>query len=110
MVEVQRTDQALAEVLGFRTCLLRPPCGILPEEHRRLFEQAGYRINLWSISVKDWLGPDAEAVAARTVELAREDQVTAVYHDHVEWTSQVVSKIVPALRERGYEFAPIPYT
>ena len=109
MEEVARTDRALADVLGFRTRLLRPPCGILPDEHRRQFQAAGYAINLWSISVKDWLGPDAEAVARRTVELAQEDAVTAVYHDHVAWTPQVVDLIVPALRDQGYEFAPIPY-
>lgn len=109
MEEVLRTDRALADVLGFHTPLLRPPCGILPETHRRNFERAGYQIILWSISVKDWLGPDAAAVAARTLEFACADTVTAVYHDHVEWTPEVVSHIIPALQDMGYSILPIPY-
>jgi|GEM_PF-6869300 len=107
--EISSTDQALKEVLGFRTMLVRPPCGILPDDRRELLEDAHYKICLWSISVKDWLGPDSSAVADRTISLAGADTVTAVYHDHINWTADTVLKIVPRLRAMGYSIEPIPY-
>ena len=107
--EIKTTDDALHEVLGFRTKLVRPPCGILPDDRRALLESNGYRICIWSISVKDWLGPDAASVVQRTVDLAKADEVTAVYHDHVAWTPEVVKLLIPAIRDAGYEICTVPY-
>ena len=109
MEEIRSTDEALYAALGFRTRLVRPPCGILPEDRRRLLEQAGYWINLWSISVKDWLGPDAETVAERTLSLSSGNEVTAVFHDHLDTTADTVALVIPRLRDKGYELMPIPY-
>lgn len=109
MEEVRSTDEALLAALGFRTRLVRPPCGILPEDRRALLEEAGYQICLWSISVKDWLGPDAAAVAERAVSLSAADEVTAVFHDHLDTTADTVTLLVPRLRDMGYEIVPIPY-
>ena len=107
--EVHMTDEALLAATGLHTKLVRPPCGILPEDRRTLLEKEGYKICLWSISVKDWLGPDAAAVADRTIALATADTVTAVLHDHLDTTAETVASIVPRLRDMGYEIGPIPY-
>ncbi len=107
--EIRRCDEALYQATGLRTKLLRPPCGILLPEQRKCFEDMGYKISLWSISVKDWLGPDADAVVQRTIDLAREEQVVAVYHDFMETTAETVKKIVPQLLDKGYRFEPVPY-
>ena len=109
LLEVQKTDEALFSALNLRTRLLRPPCGILPDDRCGLLEQEGYKICLWSISVKDWEGPDAQAVAQRTFELAREPAVTAVYHDHLETTADTVDILIPGLQNMGYDICPIPY-
>ena len=109
MEEIRMTDDALLAATGFRTRLVRPPCGILPEDRRAMLEAAGYRINLWSISVKDWLGPDAAAVADRMIQLSVDETVTAVLHDHLDTTAQTVALAVPRLRDMGYELGPIPY-
>lgn len=109
MEEVRTTDEALLAAVGFRTKLVRPPCGILPDDRRALLERAGYRICLWSISVKDWLGPDAAAVADRLVQLSAADVVTAVLHDHLDTTAETVALAVPRLQKLGYEIKPIPY-
>lgn len=108
--EVKKTDDALFAATGLRTRLLRPPCGILPNDKRNILEASGYQICLWSISVKDWLGPDARSVAERTLSLAQEREVIAVYHDHVEWTPETVALILPKLQDKGYQIRPIPYT
>lgn len=107
--EISVTDEALEAAVGFRTMLVRPPCGILPDDRRALLENLGYKISIWTISVKDWLGPDADAVAQRLVDLAEADEVVAVLHDHLDWTPEVVQKAVPALQAKGYWIGPIPY-
>lgn len=107
--EILRADEAIYQATGLRTKLLRPPCGVLLDEQRALFEQMGYEIHLWSISVKDWLGPDAAAVAQRTIELATADVVKPVFHDFLETTADTVALIVPQLLDKGYRFMTIPY-
>ena len=52
---------------------------------------------------------DADAVVQRTIDLAREEQVVAVYHDFMETTAETVKKIVPQLLDKGYRFEPVPY-
>ncbi len=107
--EIEKADEALFLALGFRTKLVRPPSGILPQEHRDALEAKGYQINLWSISVKDWLGPDANAVAERTITQCKGQDVTVVYHDHLPWTADVVRLVVPQLQAKGYSIKPIAY-
>ena len=109
MQEVKMTEDALFAALDFRTPLLRPPSGILPDSHRKVFEDSGYRICLWSISVADWLGPDARAVAERTISQAKDDVITAVFHDHLETTAETADIIITQLKELGYSICPIPY-
>ncbi len=107
--EVRLCDEALVNALGLHTKLLRPPCGHLQEDQRKLFEEMGYEIYLWTISNKDWLGPNAAAVAQRTLDLAHDDKVIAVYHDFLETTAETLSIVLPQLLDRGYRFEPIPY-
>ncbi len=109
MDEILSTDEALKEACGLHTALMRPPCGVLPEDRKKMIRDAGYIVSLWSISVKDWLGPDAPSIAGRVIELSRDEEVVAVLHDHVDWNPDVLPLIIPALKEKGYRFEPLPY-
>ncbi len=102
--EVQKTQDALRRNLGLEAKLLRPPFGKINEEVLRHFEQQGFTVALWSYSVKDWEGPDAEAVAGRVLGQLVEDEATIVLHDRVEWNPGVLDIIIPGILEKGYCF------
>jgi len=62
--EVYKTEKILAEKLDLKTKLIRPPAGKLNKGVEKALINLGYTIVLWSYSVRDWEGPDAESIAA----------------------------------------------
>ena len=68
--------------------------------------ERGYTIVLWSYSIRDWEGPDAESIAQRLLSQARGEAIV-VFHDRVTWNPDVLEIVIPALREQGYTFAKI---
>jgi peptidoglycan/xylan/chitin deacetylase (PgdA/CDA1 family) len=104
--EVDKAERILFAKLGIKTRLLRPPAGRLTPEVEKALLNLGYTIVLWSYSVKDWEGPDAQSVAERTLEQLK-DGAVVVFHDHVEWVPDTLEIIVPEIKKRGYIFKTI---
>ncbi len=104
--EVEMTQEIIFKKLGFYPTLLRPPAGILTQEVEETFLKKGFDIILWSYSVKDWEGPDANAVSERILRQAVPGAIIAC-HDKVEWLTQTLDIIIPALSQDGYVFRKI---
>ncbi|HSM56299.1 MAG TPA: polysaccharide deacetylase family protein [Candidatus Sulfomarinibacteraceae bacterium] len=104
--EVTRTDDILEAELGRRPTLLRPPFGILTPATQQVLLERGYTIVLWSVSIRDWEGPDAGAIAQRLLQQVR-DGAIVVFHDHVPWNPDALDIVIPALRDQGYTFGRI---
>ena len=102
--EIERTDAAIESLLGFRPAPVRPPNGHISPEFEAYLRENGRPVILWSISVKDWLGPDEESLAERLVSQMTADEVIAVFHDFVEWTPGAVDLAIPRIKALGYEF------
>jgi peptidoglycan/xylan/chitin deacetylase (PgdA/CDA1 family) len=101
--EVEMTQEIIFQNLGFYPKLLRPPAGILTAEVEQAFLERGFDIILWSYSVKDWEGPDAASVSRRILDQAFPGAIIAC-HDKVEWLTQTLDIVIPALLAQGYEF------
>jgi len=104
--EVQITQDILEQALGLRPTLLRPPAGKITDEVVHPFLKMGFDIALWSFSVRDWEGPDAAAVAERILAQAHPGAIIAG-HDRVEWLTDYLDLVIPALRSQGYVFKKI---
>jgi len=104
--EVELTQEIINKELGFYPTLLRPPSGFLTKEVENTFLAKGFDIVLWSYSVRDWEGPDAQAVVHRILSQAIPGAIIAL-HDRTEWLIEILDKIVPALRKDGYKFMKI---
>ena len=104
--EVEMTQEIIFQKLGFYPNMLRPPAGILTPEVESTFLAKGFDIILWSYSVKDWEGPDAVSVSRRILDQAFPGAIIAC-HDKVEWLTQTLDIVVPALLDQGYEFHKI---
>lgn len=104
--EVKKTEAILQNKLGITTSFLRPPSGKLTPELEHLFVRMGYSIVLWSYSIKDWLGPDAEAVAHRVLTQLKDNGIV-VFHDHVPWVPDTLDIVIPKIKALGYILAGI---
>ncbi len=101
--EVKMTQEIIHKELGFYPTMLRPPGGSLTDEVERTFLRMGFDIILWSYSVRDWEGPDAQAVSRRILSQAIPGGIIAC-HDRVEWLTETLDLVIPALRQDGYIF------
>ena len=104
--EVEMTQQIMHRELGFYPNMLRPPGGFLTEEVERTLLAKGFDIILWSYSVRDWEGPDAEAVSKRIISHAVPGAIVAC-HDRVAWLTETLDIVIPHLRRDGYVFRRI---
>lgn len=101
--EVEMTQEIIHKELGFYPIMLRPPGGALTDEVAITFLNNGFDIVLWSYSVRDWEGPDAKTVAERILSQAIPGGIIAC-HDRVEWLTETLDIVLPALRKDGYIF------
>lgn len=104
--EVEMTQQIIHKELGFYPTMLRPPGGLLTDEVERTFLAMGFDIILWSYSVRDWEGPNAQAVSKRILSQAIPGGIIAC-HDRVEWLVETLDIVIPTLRQEGYIFRRI---
>ncbi len=103
--EVLKTHRLLKEKVGVETRYMRPPAGKLTRRVENLLLEMGFAIVLWNCTgLRDWEGPSAEEVAERALRLIPRDPLILVFHDRVPWVPEVLSIIVPELREKGYQF------
>lgn len=107
--EVFRAQSALERHLGLKTKLLRPPFGKIDQNAVQHFETLGFKIVLWDYSIRDWDGPDENAIAMRILDQLNADEATIVMHDYVEWNPAVIDLVVPRIKKLGYEFCRKEY-
>ena len=112
--ELERALWAFDVILGHRPRWFRPPFGRLGEASLEACEELGLDVVYWSAAGKDWLGLDAEQIAANVT--ARLTSGTIVLlHDsprfadraHAGATATAIGRIALAARERALDLRPI---
>lgn len=111
--EVTRTEDALNEIIGYRTKLFRPPYGFLYNELvEKLGEMNDYVI-AWDVDSLDWQEEQPEVIASRVVDNIHPGAIILM-HDGAESTGDrtntilSLQQIIPQLQEQGYEFVTVP--
>jgi peptidoglycan/xylan/chitin deacetylase (PgdA/CDA1 family) len=113
--EIRSTHREIEDVLGVRPVLFRPPFGLFDRRVLDLIEAAGYVSVVGDVFPVDTWPGDPEVLAARvlgrvqpgSVVMLHDGYVTALDRDKSR-TVEAVARIIPALRERGYEFVGLP--
>jgi peptidoglycan/xylan/chitin deacetylase (PgdA/CDA1 family) len=111
--EVASTEEVLAQILGFRPRLFRPPYGALNRAIVELLGEMGNTVILWNVDSLDWrqLGTDiiADNVLANTTPGS-----IILMHDGGDWTMDLsgtvnaLDEIIPRMQQEGMEFVTIP--
>ncbi len=102
--EMQQTEDALREILpDYKIRYIRPPYGRYTEEMETALDLP---LMLWTIDSLDWDNPDAEKIYA-TVMRDIHDKDIIVFHDDNAETPKALEKLIPALREKGFQFVTI---
>lgn len=111
--EVNRTEDTLENLVGYRTKLFRAPYGFLYNELVEKLRDMNYTVVGWSVDSLDWK-EDPPSVIANTVTSQVQPGSVILMHDGGEWdanrtpTIQALQQIIPTLKEQGYEFVTLP--
>ncbi|CAG9622758.1 polysaccharide deacetylase family protein [Sutcliffiella rhizosphaerae] len=111
--EVTRTEDALNNIIGFRTRLFRPPYGFLYNELVEKLAEMQYLVIGWTVDSLDWQEDSPEVIASNVLDNVQPG-ANILLHDGADWdgdrtnTIEALHQIIPTLKEQGYEFVTIP--
>lgn len=113
---LEQTQEAIARACNLDRAYVaqhvrdvRPPNGFFTPQILTQFHTWGYRPVMWSVVPEDWVRPGVEVVVERIRNQIREGSLI-VLHDGYHGGEDVVAivdRIVPMLRDVGYEFVTI---
>ena len=111
--EVIRTEDALNDIIGYRTKLFRPPYGFLYNELVEKLAELNYSVIGWSVDSLDWQEEPPEVIASNVLDIVHPGAIILM-HDGADWdgdrtnTIESLHQIIPTLQEQGYEFVTVP--
>ena len=107
--EVISCDRALEHITGRRVRYFRPPEGVCSDLLNSACEEQGLTIVLWSVDTRDWAHTPVDAICANVRKNVKDGSIILM-HDFIGQNSPTpaaLRRIVPMLRESGYEFVTI---
>ena len=109
--EIEGGAAAIEATRGRYPKLFRPPYGHWNDDTVKAVKRARMLMVFWSVSSRDWLISDPDALARRVIRLTRPGGIVLM-HDFGgvtrEPTLQAVPIIVRGLRRKGYRFVTVP--
>ncbi len=105
--ELEKTQDAIAEITGKKPRLMHPPQGRTDETVAEISKELGLAQVLWSATAKDYSTTDSALIEKRILDQASKDGIILL-HDIYDGTVPAVPGIVDTLKERGYTFVTVP--
>lgn len=96
--QIEKTNAAIMNAAGTAPTLLRPPYGS--------YNAAGVPIVLWSLDSQDWKNHSADAVYQKVL-IEVQDGSVILFHDIYDTSVDAAKRLIPALKERGYEMVTV---
>lgn len=101
--EVNRTAQAVANVVGKRPFMVRPPYGAY---NKTLLTSINLPFILWSVDPDDWKDRNADIVYQRVMAAAKPGAIV-LSHDLYTTTAAAYQRIIPDLIKQGYTLVTV---
>ena len=103
--EIRSVDKLLKPIDGKQTHLFRAPYGSINDNVKKAVLSP---IIDWSVDTKDWTGISAEKIVDCVLQGARDGGIILM-HDGFENTVTAVEKLLPLLKEQGYQVVTVSY-
>lgn len=109
--EISDTDKAIFNATGEHPKYFRSPGGFFDTEVVNLCNEFGYKFILWSWwqDTKDWRCPGVNKIVKQVLSRPHNGDII-LFHDYVmgkSQTPQALEKVLPVLKEMGFEFVTI---
>lgn len=98
--EIMKTQDLIYQITGEDPLLLRPPYGSLPNID---VASLNLHIALWNIDTLDWKSKDPNLIQQNILNDVKDGSIILM-HDIYKTSVQSIEKIVPILKQQGYQF------
>ena len=110
--EVQKTEQLLYNITGFKTAMFRPPYGEANPQLISEISSLGYKIIDWSVDTRDW---DKTPVSKIMDNVSNEiypggiilQHCSGGKSEHLSNTVKALPQIISLLKSQGYNFVMV---
>ncbi|MEO8204589.1 MAG: polysaccharide deacetylase family protein [Chthoniobacterales bacterium] len=105
--ELSRTTQIITEVTGKKPTLMRPPYGATnPALNKRIYEEFGQKVILWSVDPFDWKNPGSAVITSRILSQTQPGGII-LSHDIHAGTIKAMPDTLDQLKAKGYRFVTV---
>ncbi len=101
--QITQTQNILKEKLGYTPTLLRPTYGSVNEEMKK---HTDLEVVLWNVDTMDWKYKNVDKIVRRATSGAKDGNIILM-HDTKKQTVKAIKKIVPKLKEMGYQLITV---
>lgn len=111
--EIQRTEDIIAGLIGYRPRMIRPPYGEITENQVRWAKQHGYKLVNWNVDSLDWKGINKEKVKQNVLNAAGPGSIILMHGgggtgSNLAGSIAALPDIIHELQARGYQFVTLP--
>lgn len=101
--ELERTNTLIAEIIGKKPLLFRPPYGVTNPNLAKAIKKTGMLSVGWSIRSFDTTAKDPQALLHRILTRMKGGDVILL-HDSMDITCEILTTLIHTAREKGYTF------
>jgi peptidoglycan/xylan/chitin deacetylase (PgdA/CDA1 family) len=105
-VEIQKTQDIIAEVLQHRAVWFRPPFGALRKNQAHLLATRNLGIALWCVDPSDWSQPGVDKITGKILADTKAGSII-VCHDRHQQTVDSTKLVLDTLADRGLFFSTL---
>jgi peptidoglycan-N-acetylglucosamine deacetylase len=105
--EMDRTTRAITDASGITPVTMRPPYGATNTAlNRRMHEEFGLPVIMWSVDPRDWRYRNSSRVASHIIENTKSGDIVLA-HDIHPTTVAAMPRTLDALKARGFQFVTV---
>jgi len=114
--EIKKSEKAIEEVTGKKTVLIRPPKAWLTAVEKKIINELGYKIILWSLNSKDWVNFNSRYIVRYLLHNVRPGDIILFHDSGGVFTSEggrraetvkIVGTLIEKLSQKGYRFVTV---
>ena len=104
--ELERTQQAIADLVGKRPTVFRPPFGDYSNTVITVAQECGLRTIQWSVDSLDWKDLSAAQIHERVMKRVRSGAII-LFHNAGKNSVEALDWIIRDLKKEGYAMLPV---
>ncbi|WP_223592039.1 polysaccharide deacetylase family protein [Neobacillus bataviensis] len=102
--QLEKTDDAIAAIIGHRPAILRPPYGETNDQVADIAQKEGYSIVIWSIDTLDWSQKEASNIVKNVVDNVRNGEIILMHSTPEQTeTKKALPIIIEELQKKNFE-------